>query len=116
MQRSPLDFERLDVYRCAIEFLALAARITTHMPRGHSDLRDQLRRASSSIPLNIAEACGKTGKADRANFHAIARGSALECAAILDVLLRFGAVASADVEQAKTLLSRVVAMLSKMCR
>jgi four helix bundle protein len=66
--------------------------------------------------LNIAEACGKTGKADRAHFHATARGSALECAAILDVLLRFGAVATEGVEQAKTLLSRVVAMLSKMCR
>jgi four helix bundle protein len=65
MERSPLDFERLDVYRCAIDFLTLAVRITSHMPRGHSDLRDQLRRASSSIPLNIAEACGKTGNAER---------------------------------------------------
>jgi four helix bundle protein len=116
MERSPLDFERLDVYRCAIDFLTLAAHMTSHMPRGHSDLRDQLRRASSSIPLNIAEACGKTGNAERAHFHAIARGSAFECAAILDVLQRFGAVSPERVEQAKTLLSRVVAMLSKMCR
>jgi four helix bundle protein len=116
MERSPLDFERLDVYRCAVDFLTLAARITSHMPRGHSDLRDRLRRASSSIPLNIAEACGKTGSADQAHFNAIARGSALECAAIPDVLQRFGAVGIEDVEQAKTLLSRVVAMLSKMCR
>ncbi len=116
MERSPLDFERLDVYRCAIDFLTVVVRVTSHMPRGHSDLRDQLRRASSSIPLNIAEACGKTGSADRANFHAIARGSAFECAAILDVLQRFGAVAPEDVEPAKELLSRIVAMLSKMCR
>jgi four helix bundle protein len=116
MERATLDFERLDVYRCAVDFLALAVRITTHMPRGHGDLRDQLRRASSSIPLNIAEAAGKTGTADRAHFHAIARGSALECAAILDVLLRFGAVGKEDVEEGKTLLARVVSMLSKMCR
>ena len=116
MERTPLDFERLDVYRCAIDFLTLAVHITTHMPRGHADLRDQLRRASTSIPLNVAEACGKTGTADRAQFHAIARGSAFECAAILDVLLRFGAVAPQDAEQGKTLLSRIVAMLSKMCR
>jgi four helix bundle protein len=86
------------------------------MPRGHGDLRDQLRRASSSIPLNIAEACGKTGTADRAHFHAIARGSALECAAVLDVLLRFGAVGAEEAEQGKALLARVVSMLSKMCR
>ncbi len=116
MDRSPLDFERLDVYRCAIDFLGLAVRVTAHMPRGQADLRDQLRRASSSIPLNIAEACGKTGSADRAHFHAIARGSAFECAAILDVLQRFGAVAPDDVEEGKTLITRVVSMLSKMCR
>lgn len=104
------------MYRRAIEFLALAVRITAHMPRGHADLRDQLRRASTSIPLNIAEASGKTGGADRARFHAIARGSALECAAILDVLQLLDAASPADVDQGKLLLSRVVAMLSKMCR
>jgi four helix bundle protein len=39
-----------------------------------------------SIPLNIAEAEGRTGDADKARTYAIARGSAMECAAILDVL------------------------------
>jgi four helix bundle protein len=115
MERS-LDFERLDVYRAASDFLALAVRITSRMPRGYSDLRDQLRRASTSIPLNIAEASGKTGVADRANFHAIARGSALECAAILDVLRLLGGVAQDDLDDGKRLLSRVVAMLTRMCR
>ena len=116
MDRAVVDFERLDVYRRAIEFLALAVRVTAHMPRGQADLRDQLRRASTSIPLNIAEASGKTGAADRARFHAIARGSAFECAAILDVLQLLGAAELGDVEQGKLLLSRVVSMLSKMCR
>jgi four helix bundle protein len=116
VDRLLLDFERLDVYRCAIEFVAVAVRVTSQMPRGHADLRDQLRRASTSIPLNIAEASGKTGAADRARFHAIARGSALECAAILDVLSLLGAVGTADAENGKHLLSRVVAMLTKMCR
>jgi four helix bundle protein len=116
MDRTPLDFERLDVYRCAIDFLTMAARITAHMPRGHSDLRDQLRRASSSIPLNIAEACGKTSRAERAHFHTIARGSAFECAAILDVLQRFDAVAEEDAAASKSLLTRIVSMLTKMCR
>ncbi|HEY8040138.1 MAG TPA: four helix bundle protein [Polyangiaceae bacterium] len=116
MDRPLLDFERLDVYRCAIEFLALAVRVAGQLPRGQADLRDQLRRASTSIPLNIAEASGKTGAADRARFHAIARGSALECAAILDVLLLYGAATANDVAEGKLLLSRIVAMLTKMCR
>src|SRR5260370_255933 len=45
MHRQPLDFEKLDVYRCAIEFLAIAVRLGERMPRGQADLRDQLRRA-----------------------------------------------------------------------
>jgi four helix bundle protein len=116
MDGAPLDFERLDVYRCAIDFLALTSRITRRMPRGHADLRDQIRRASTSIPLNIAEASDRTREPDRAHFLAIACGSAFECGAILDVLVRLVAVAPEDVEQAKTLPSRVVAMLTKMCR
>jgi four helix bundle protein len=116
MERAPLDFERLDVYRCAIEFLALSVRVMRHLPRGHADLRDQLRRAATSIPLNIAEASGKTSAPDRARFHAIARGSALECGAILEVLVHFGAVEFAVAEEGKSLLSRIVAMLTKMCR
>jgi four helix bundle protein len=116
MERPLLDFERLDVYGCAVEFLALAVRVTARMPRGQSDLRDQLRRASTSIPLNIAEASGKTRGPDRARYYAIARGSALECAAILDVLQLLGAAEAVDVDCGKLLVSRIVAMLTKMCR
>jgi four helix bundle protein len=116
VDRQQLDFERLDVYGCAIEFLGLVVRVTARMPRGHGDLRDQLRRASTSIPLNIAEASGKTGRPDRARFHSIARGSALECGAILDVLQLLGAASIDDVAEGKRLVSRVVAMLTRMCR
>ncbi len=59
MHRQPLDFEKLDVYRCAIEFLAIAVQLGERIPHGQADLRDQLRRAGSSIPLNVAEASGK---------------------------------------------------------
>jgi four helix bundle protein len=116
VNRPPLDFERLDVYRSSIEFLALAIQITASRQRGALDLRDQLWRASTSIPLNVAEACGKTSAADRARFYAIARGSAFECAAILDVLRLLEVISADTFRDGKVLLSRVVAMLSKMCR
>ena len=112
----PLDFEKLDVYRCAIEFLALAVQIASRMPRGHADLRDQLRRASTSIPLNIAEASGKTSADERAHHHAIARGSAFECSAILDVLVLLGASSAESAKVGKELVSRIVSMLTRMCR
>ena len=111
-----LAYERLDVYQRSIEFLVLVAPVLETLPRGNAGLADQLRRASISIPLNIAEAAGKVGEADRARFYAIARGSAMECGAILDVCRALGLIDEVMANGGKALLVRVVAMLTKMCR
>ena len=79
-----MNFHNLDVYKCALEFLRTVQPLLQAMGRGEGDLKDQFRRASISIPLNIAEASGKVSPSDRGRFFAIARGSAMECAAILD--------------------------------
>ncbi len=73
-----LHFQKLDVYQGAIEFLTVAKRIRGRLPKGNADLADQLRRASQSIPQNIAEGCGRTSRADKAKYYTIARGSAME--------------------------------------
>ncbi|MFZ0435172.1 MAG: four helix bundle protein [Chthoniobacterales bacterium] len=111
-----LSFQKLDVYRCAIEFVAIAVQVASQIPRGHAELRDQLRRAALSVPLNIAEAAGRSSEADAARHYAIARGSAMECAAVLDVLRAFGSLQESQHRQAIELLARVVAMLTKLCR
>ena len=72
----------------SVEFLTLAAPPSEKIPKGYSGLGDQLRRAATSISLNIAEGSGKFNK-DARRFYAIARGSALECAAIYDALFAF---------------------------
>ena len=109
-RRPTLDHENLDVYRLAIEFLALALEIVDSLPRGRRELRSQLERAAMSIPLNIAEGSGKTSPPDRARYYATARGSALDVCG----LLRH---ASPDqLDRAKHLLGRIVAMLTRMCR
>ena len=109
------DHEKLDVYREAIAFCGwtgdLLATITAK-----AAVKDQLDRASTSIPLNIAEGNGKIAEKDRARFLEIARGSALECAACLDVLLVRGLADEAAVDGAKERLSRIVAMLMGMLR
>ena len=72
-----LHHEDLDSYQAAIEFLALSAGLFEAIPRGYAFLTDQLKRASLSIPLNIAEGYGKRSDKDRARFYDIARGSVL---------------------------------------
>mgnify|MGYP006264715599 CR=1 FL=1 len=114
--RGMLSFQRLDVYGCAIEFVALAVATAAQIPRGSADLRDQLRRAAFSVPLNIAEAAGRASEADAARHYAIARGSAMECAAVLDILRTIGSIQELQHRQATDLLARVVAMLTKLCR
>jgi len=111
-----LDYEKLDVYRCAIEHLAFVFKSIPSVPRGYSALVDQWRRAAMSIPLNIAEAVGKTSEADRSNRYAIARGEAMECGAIIDVIGLLRAIPEPELAAAKLLLVRVVGMLSKLFR
>ncbi len=78
--------------------------------------RDQLLRASQSIPLNIAEGNGKGTNADRRRFFEIARGSALECASIQDCLEACEVLTADRNEQGKTMLIRIVSMLTKLGR
>ncbi len=47
-----LGFQKLDVYRCAVEFFARCTSLPQNLPTGHSALAEQLRRAALSIPLN----------------------------------------------------------------
>ena len=108
-------FQKLDVYRCATEFLGSATRLSNAAPRGYSSLSDQLRRAALSIPLNIAEGSGKFNR-DARRFYAIARGSALECAAIVDALEVVGVEVESEVGKARELLMRIVSMLTVMLR
>ncbi len=78
--------------------------------------KDQLDRASTSIPLNIAEGNGKFSNADRARFLEIARGSALEWAACIDVLAVRRLITVERIIPAKEQLGRIVKMLMGMLR
>ncbi len=111
-----LDHEKLDVYQCSIDFLALAFAIVGKIPRGNSIITDHLKRASLSIPLNIAEGVGKIGKADKKKFFAISRGSAMECGAVLDACKTLKLIDSPIYDKGKGLLNRIVSMLTKMCQ
>lgn len=108
------DHERLDVYQAAIDFVALADDLVERLPRGRAYLADQLQRAATSIPLNIAEGAGEFSRKDKARFYRIALRSATECAALLDVCRRLKLTENALASPGRDLLVRIVSMLTKM--
>ena len=104
------DHERLEVYREAIAFVGwLSALLESAVRIG--DVKDQLGRASNSIPLNIAEGNGKYTPKDRCRFFDIAQGSSLECAAGLDVLVAKGKLTVDQIRPGKERLQKIVRML-----
>ena len=64
--------------------------------------------------LNIAEGAGRTSGLDKARFYAIARGSATECAAIVDVLAVRGLIQPRVRSCARSLLVGIVQMLTRL--
>ncbi len=87
-----------------------------HLPRGRGYLADQLQRAATSIPLDVAEGAGEFGPAEKARFYRIARRSATECAAVLDVCRRLEITTEDRGCVGRELLVRVVSMLVRLSR
>lgn len=109
-----MDHEGLDVYNAALDFVSFVQDAIKRMPGGRRGLDDQLMRAAASMPLNIAEGAGEFSAKDKARFYRIARRSATESAAALDVCVRLQLADESEVQAGRDLLRRIVAMLTKL--
>ena len=105
------SLHRFDAYRLALQFRRIVVR---WLPLRRSELSDQLDRASISVPLNVAEGSGRTTPRERARHYTIARGSAVECLACLDLLdLELSAPSTAE---ARLILIRLLDVLTALIR
>lgn len=111
-----LAFERLEVFSAAIDFAVHADSIASSFGTGRGYLADQLRRAASSIVLNIAEGAGEFAKQDKARFYRMALRSAHECGGTIILGEQLGIAEASAVEQARRQLDRVIAMLTKLAK
>ncbi len=110
MNKILFDHEKLNVYQNALDFVEW---IDKKILDGKKKLSvyDQIDRASTSIPLNIAEGNGKYSSKDRCRYFDIARGSALECASCLDVLHLKDLLELSKKDEGKEKLRVIVSML-----
>ena len=114
MAEPTFDHEKLDVYRLSIEYVAYSFKIAKDLTGNNRHARDQWLRAALSIPLNIAEGNGKQSLKDKNRFFKIARGSALECAAIHDILMISEAMDADTTRRGKADLKRIVSTLTRL--
>ena len=106
-----LDANKLHCYNVALELHVHCSTLVASLNR---IVKDQLERASLSVVLNLAEAGGRRSRRDKARFYAIARGSATEVAALLDVLERRRLGSPAAIRTSRRLAIRVVQMVTKI--
>ena len=106
-----LDANKLHVYAVALDLHALCATLVPPLSR---IVRDQLERASLSVVLNIAEAGGRRSRRDKARHYMIARGSATEVAALLDVLAMRRLAPPSAIRTGRSLAIRAVQMLTRL--
>ena len=110
------DHEKLDAYRLAIASNAWVSPILDQVqPRGRRpNALKHLDESATSVALNIAEGDGKRSHPDRIRYLEIARGSALECAACLDVLVARSRLAPDVAKDGKATLVRIVSTVTKL--
>lgn len=110
-------FEKLEVYQKAVD---LAERIETLSKgiagQGYHHLLDQLRRASLSISLNIAEGNGRWHTKDKKNFFWIARGSVFECVPLVELCRRQKLMSEEISAELKAELEKLSKMLTALVK
>jgi four helix bundle protein len=101
------------VLEVALQAVSLLRPVVTTIRRCDRDLGEQIRRAASSVALNIAEGNRNEGGLRFSRF-STAAGSNAEVRAALQVAVAWGYVEPSEVDDAEQLLDRVAAMLHRL--
>jgi len=110
------SFEKLDVYKKSLDFLDFVYVIIKSFPdEERFNLSSQLRRAVTSISLNIAEGAGKSNK-DFNRYISISQGSARECLVCFEVALRRGYIDEEKYSNSRNFMSEISKMLTGLSK
>ena len=108
--------EKLECYKQSVETAEDLSKEVAKWPKGYGYLSDQLKRAASSITLNIAEGNAKQSHPERRRFFRIARASTAEVAACLDLMRAFGLIGPIEANSLKSRLEGISKMLWALMR
>ena len=108
--------ERLVAFHVAAALVAQAAEMRAGFPRGEGALADQLTRAADSALLNLCEGAARRAGREKARFFDIARGSVVECAAILTAVTIRRLAPPATTHETRRIVCRLSGLLSGLAR
>lgn len=109
------DFEKLDVYKVSMEFVEKVFDISIAFPQKYQfSVGEQIRRASLSVPNNIAEGTGRKGAKDRKRFYNIAFGSIRECIPVLRITFQQDIIDKGTHRSLREYCHRISSMLVKL--
>lgn len=107
------NHEKLEVYQKSLQFISWLKDVIDNITY-NKNIIDQVDRASNSLVLNIAEGNGKKSGKDQNRFLEIARASALECAACIDIMKYKNLISVEKSHEGKQMLLSIVKMLYKL--
>ena len=87
----PFSFEKLEVWRRSLDFADTMFDLAESLPQSlQFSLGEQLRRASLSVPTNIAEGSGRDKPGEARFFFRVSKGSVYECVSLLVMIGKRG--------------------------
>ncbi|OGX07150.1 MAG: hypothetical protein A2Z88_08745 [Omnitrophica WOR_2 bacterium GWA2_47_8] len=111
------SYEELIVWQKGMDVVVLVYELTNLLPKSEIyGLTSQMRRASVSIPSNIAEGYTRKGRQEYLQFLRIAFGSGAELETQLKIAERLEFVSKQDTEKTLALLDEVMRMLNALIR
>jgi four helix bundle protein len=116
-RRPIVDYRDLDVWKTAMDSAADIYGLTAAFPSDERfGLISQLRRASVSIPANIAEGYGRDSTGSYVQFLRIAQGSAREAETLIELSVRLGYLALTDRATIGDKVERIIMMLGRLIK
>ncbi|WP_042722409.1 four helix bundle protein [Flavobacterium sp. B17] len=112
-----LNHYKLDVYKSARELRSECYKILLQLPKCEKfNLTDQIRRASTSVVLNITEGCSRKSELERKRYFEIARGSVIELDSCFDIVMESNYAKAEDLDNIGKLVKTTFILLSGMIK
>ena len=110
-----LAHTKLDIFKLSKQMVLGMYRLSSKFPSDEKfAMTSQIRRAATSVHLNIAEGCSRKSEKERIRFFEISRGSLVEVDAVIGLAFDLNYIKMEDINTVENDVTRCFQMLCKM--